>query len=117
MGGRAANLLTWTWRGSLLEAAISRARYFITAERHEVPARAEVRELDGRQRVDVGSFPTVALAQAACERNAQRRCRRDVAAGAVATCYGRRSDLAWTSIDVATSRAGGLHGAQTHSSH
>ena len=29
------------------------------------------------RRVEIGSFPSVALAQGACERDAERRCRRD----------------------------------------
>ena len=73
MGGWPQNLLTWTWRGVQLEAAISRARYFVRSERREVLAWAEVRETDGRHRVDIGSFPSVSAAQAACERDAERR--------------------------------------------
>jgi hypothetical protein len=73
----AQRLLVWGWVGPLLTAEVSRARYFIRADRHEVLAWAELRDLDGRRRVEIGSFPSVALARAACERDAQLRCRRD----------------------------------------
>jgi hypothetical protein len=74
--GWARQLLTWSWAGPVLTATISAARYFIRVERHEVLAWAELRDLAGRYRVEVGSFPSVALARAACERDAERRCRR-----------------------------------------
>ena len=74
-GGWAGRLLEWRSAGAgpLLTAAISHCTYYVGAERREVLAWAEVRDLDGRHRVDIGSFPSVALAQAACERDAERR--------------------------------------------
>jgi hypothetical protein len=72
--GWAQNLLTWRWEGLQLTAEVSRAKYFIRGERHEVLAHAEVRDLGGRRRSEIGSFPSVALARAACEADAVRRC-------------------------------------------
>jgi hypothetical protein len=60
-----------------LEAGIARAKYFIRGERHEVIAWTKLRDLDGRRRVEIGSFRSVGEARAACEREAQLRCRRD----------------------------------------
>jgi hypothetical protein len=57
--GGLRNLLTWAWRGVQLEAAISRARYVIQSERHEVLTWAEVRDLGGRRRVEIGSVPVL----------------------------------------------------------
>jgi hypothetical protein len=75
--GWAQRLLAWrAGVGALLTAEISAARYFIRGG-HEVIAWAEVRDLDGRRRVEIGVFRTVAAARAACEVDAQRRCRRD----------------------------------------
>jgi hypothetical protein len=48
----------------------------IQSERHEVLTWAEVRDLGGRRRVEIGSVPSVAAARAACEADAQRRLRR-----------------------------------------
>jgi hypothetical protein len=76
--GWAGALLSWRWAGSLLTAEISAAKYFIRCDRHEALAWGELRDLGGRYRVEVGSFPSVGLARAACERDAQRRCRREV---------------------------------------
>ena len=74
--GWAGRLLAWrAGPGRLLEAEVSRARYFVRAEPHEVLVWAEVRDLDGRRRVDLGSFGAVAAAQAAAEKDAQLRCR------------------------------------------
>jgi hypothetical protein len=75
--GWAGRLLEWTWRGVQLEAEISRVKYFVRGERHEVVAWAEVREGCGRCRVKVGNFRSVAEARGACERDAVRRCRRE----------------------------------------
>ena len=69
--------MTWSWRGVQLEAGITRAKYFIRGEQHEVIVWAELRDLDGRRRVEIGSFRSVGEARAACEREAQLRCRRD----------------------------------------
>jgi hypothetical protein len=77
--GWAQNLLTWRWEGLQLTAEVSRAKYFLRSERHEVLAWCEVRDLDGRRRVEIGSFPSVALARVACERDAAARCRQDPA--------------------------------------
>jgi hypothetical protein len=55
--------------------------YFIRAEPHEITAHAELRDPGGRSRADLGSFATVALAQAACEADAQRWCRRGPLSG------------------------------------
>ena len=75
--GWAQWLLTWRSAGpALLTAEVSRARYFVASGPHEVLAHAEVREEDGRRRVEIGSFARVGEAQAACERDAERRCRR-----------------------------------------
>ena len=87
--GWAGTLLSWRWEGSVWRAEVSRARYFVRADRHEVVSWAEVRELGGRHRVGIGSFPTVALARAACERDAERRCRPDPERGPVSVAIGR----------------------------
>jgi hypothetical protein len=79
--GGAGNLLSWRRAGASLTAEVSRARYFIRAEPHEITAHAEVRDAGGRSRADLGSFATVALAQAACEADALRWCRRGPLAG------------------------------------
>ena len=75
--GWAGRLLSWGWRGVLLEAEISRVKYYIRGERREVLAHAEVREPGGRYRVEIGSYPTVSAARVACERDAQEWCRRE----------------------------------------
>jgi hypothetical protein len=75
--GWAQRLLEWRWSGSLLSAEISCARYFIRCDWHEALAWGEVRDPGGRYRVEVGSFPSVGLARGACERDAERRLRRD----------------------------------------
>jgi hypothetical protein len=79
--GWAGDLLSWRGAGGSLTAEVSRARYFIRTEPHEITAHAEVRDPAGRYRADLGSFATVALAQAACEKDAATRCRRDPVAG------------------------------------
>jgi hypothetical protein len=80
--GWAQRLLSWSWAGARVESAeVSRAKYFVRAEPHEITAHAEVRDPGGRYRVDLGSFATVALARAACEADAQRWCRRGPVAG------------------------------------
>jgi hypothetical protein len=75
--GWARVLLSWRWAGSLLTAEISAARYFIRCDRHEAVAWAELCDVDGRRRAEVGSFRSVAEARAACERDAVARCRRE----------------------------------------
>ena len=76
-GGRAQRLLAWRGAGAaLLTAEVARARYFVRVDAHEVVAWAEVPEADGRHRIDIGSFASVGKAQAACEQDAERRCRR-----------------------------------------
>jgi hypothetical protein len=75
--GWAQRLLEWRWEGLRQTAETSRARYVIRGERHEVLAWCEVRDVGGRRRVEIGSFPSVALARAACETDAAARCRRD----------------------------------------
>ncbi len=75
--GWAQQLLAWRAAGpALLTAEVSRALYFVASGPHEVLAHAEVREWGGRRRVEIGSFASVGEAQAACERDAERRCRR-----------------------------------------
>ena len=81
--GWASALLSWGWRGALLVSEISTARYFVRCDRCETTAWAELRDPGGRRRVEIGSFGSVALARAACERDAARRCRRDGADGDV----------------------------------
>jgi hypothetical protein len=75
--GWACVLLSWGWSGSVLTAEISAARYFVRGDRHEVLAWAELRDLGGRRRIEVGTFGAVAPACAACELDAERRCRRE----------------------------------------
>ena len=79
--GWAADLLSWRQAGGSLTAEVSRARYFVRAEAHEITAHAEVRDLGGRYRIEIGTYPTVALARAACEKDAAARCRREPVAG------------------------------------
>jgi hypothetical protein len=73
----AQQLLSWEWRGNELRAEISRAKYFVRGERREVLAWCELRDVSGGRRCDVGSFPSVAAAKAACDLHAAARCRRD----------------------------------------
>ena len=79
MGERAwaSALLAWELRGQQLVAEISRCRYFCRAHGREVLAWCEPRDVSGRRRCDIGSYPTVAAAKAACELHAAARCRRD----------------------------------------
>ena len=59
MGGErgwAQALLSWGWRGMVLEAEVSVCRYFVRPAVGEVIAWGEVREAGGRVRVEVGSF-------------------------------------------------------------
>jgi hypothetical protein len=79
------NLLSWRDAGASLTAEVPRARYFVRSEPYEITAHAEVRDPAGRYRADLGSFATVALAQAACEADAQRWCRRGPLAGGPGT--------------------------------
>ena len=81
--GWASALLSWGWRGALLVSEISTARYFVRCDRCETTAWAELRDPGGRRRIEIGSFGSVALARAACELDAARRCRRDGADGDV----------------------------------
>jgi hypothetical protein len=67
--GWAQELLAWrAGVGRVVSAEISAGRYFIRADRHEAIAHAEVRDVGGRRRVEIGSFRTVGEARAACER-------------------------------------------------
>jgi hypothetical protein len=59
---------------------VSRARYVIRCERHEALAHAELRDVGGARRVEVGSFRSVGEARAACERHAAGLCVREQAA-------------------------------------
>ena len=77
----ARDLLSLGVAGASLTAEVSRARYFIRTEPHEITAHAEVRDPSGSYRVDLGSFATVELARDACEADAVARCRRDPGAG------------------------------------
>jgi hypothetical protein len=79
--GWAGALLSWRRVGSSLTAEISRARYFVRTEAHEITAHAEVRDPGGRYRVDLGSHATVALARSACEQDAAARCRLEPVVG------------------------------------
>src|SRR5262245_27626082 len=74
--GWAQRLLAWREAGPLLQAEVSRCRYFILEGIYETVAWGEVRDLGGRYRVDLGSWDTVAEAQRACEEDARRRCQR-----------------------------------------
>jgi hypothetical protein len=74
--GWAGRLLSWRWTGSLLMAEISAARYFIRGDPHEAIAWAEARDVDGRRRIEIGTFGSVSAARGACELDAQRRCLR-----------------------------------------
>jgi hypothetical protein len=60
-----------------LEASIARCTYFIRGDPHEIVAWAEVRDVGGRRRVEIGSFRSVVEARGACERDAVARCRRE----------------------------------------
>lgn len=73
----AGTMLSWEWRGVQLEAALARCRYYVRGERHEAVAWAEIRDVGGARRVEVGSFPSVAAARAACERHAAGLCVRE----------------------------------------
>jgi hypothetical protein len=75
--GWARVLLGWHWSGALLTAEISAARYFIRGERHEILCWAELRDVSGRRRAEIGSYRSVAEARAAAERDAALRCRRE----------------------------------------
>ena len=74
-GGHAQQLLEWRWAGLQLEAQIARCTYFCRAHGREVLAWCELRDISGGRRCDIGSFPSVALARAACEADAERRVR------------------------------------------
>ena len=89
----AQQLLAWEWRGVQLVAEISRCRYFVRGERHEIIAWAEVRDVSGGRRCDIGSFRDVAAAKAACEADAQRR-----------VCAGGREDRPPVSVAIAPGR-------------
>ena len=75
--GWAGRLLSWRWVGNQLVTEVSRCAYYVQPARGEVLAWGMVRDLGGRRRVEVGSFASVALARAACERHATGLCRRD----------------------------------------
>jgi hypothetical protein len=89
MGGFARELLAWEWRPPLLIAEMSRARYFLRAERCEVLAHVELRELGAARRCEIGSFGDLAAAKAACEADALQRLRRDEESRPVAVQIGR----------------------------
>jgi hypothetical protein len=74
--GWAGRLLVWTQTNLLFRAETGRVRYFVTSGPYEFVAWCEVRDLAGRRRIAVGTFGTVAEAQAACEADAQRRLQR-----------------------------------------
>lgn len=79
--GFARELLEWRWSGAtLLTAEISAARYVIRCDWHEALAHAEIRDVGGSRRVEVGSFPSVGEARAACDRHAAGLCVREEAA-------------------------------------
>jgi hypothetical protein len=104
--GWARVLLGWHWSGALLTAEISAARYFIRGERHEILCWAELRDVSGRRRAEIGSYRSVAEARAAAERDAALPaggcCRTRAETGA---CMGHdfpwacgRSDIAWAAV-------------------
>lgn len=71
--GLAGELLTWQQAPLWLEAETGRAKYFVARGPYEVQAWAEVRDWDGRRRVNIGTFAGVAEAKAACEQHAAAR--------------------------------------------
>jgi hypothetical protein len=75
--GWAGELLTWRQAPLWLEAETGRAKYFVAAGQYEVVAWAEVRDWGGRQRVNIGTFRTVAEAKTACEQHAAARLSRE----------------------------------------
>jgi hypothetical protein len=76
--GWASRLLAWRWRGLWLEGrGVARCVYFVRPVSGETLAWAEISDLGGTYRIDVGSFPNVSAARAGCEADAQRRLRRD----------------------------------------
>jgi hypothetical protein len=87
----AQQLLSWEWRGVQLEAAIPRCTYFCRTHGREVIAWCELRDISGGRRVEIGSFPSVAAAKAACELHAAAWCRRDREEhGPVSVAIGRK---------------------------
>lgn len=68
--GWAAAQLSWEWHGVCLEASIARCRYYVLPRGRELIVWGELREPGGRKRIDIGSFPDVGQAKAACERHA-----------------------------------------------
>jgi hypothetical protein len=76
MGDRwASDLLSWEYRPPLLVAEVSRARYLLRVDPHEVIAWCELRDVSGGRRIEIGSYPAVSAAKAACERDAAVRIR------------------------------------------
>jgi hypothetical protein len=75
--GWAGELLTWQQAPLWQEAETGRAKYFVAVGPYEVQAWAEVRDWDGRRRVNIGTFAGVAGAKAACEQHAAARLQRE----------------------------------------
>jgi hypothetical protein len=73
----AQRLLVWQPRELWEEAETAHVKYFVAAGPYEVQAWAEVRDWDGRRRVNIGTFGTVAEAKAACDAHAAARLRRE----------------------------------------
>jgi hypothetical protein len=81
--GWAIPILRWREFGLLRQAEVGCGVYFVAPGRHEVTAWAEIHDWGGKFRVEVGSFATEETAKAACERDAQRRCRLEGATSSV----------------------------------
>jgi hypothetical protein len=90
--GWAGELLTWQQAPLWQEAETGRAKYFVAAGPYEVQAWAEVRDWDGRRRINIGTFAGVAEAKAACDAHAAARLRRekDAATPDIRIAPGRR---------------------------
>jgi hypothetical protein len=74
----ATTLLTWQPRERGEQAAeCSRATYFVQPWGLEVLATIELHDKGGTYRLQIGSYGSVRDAKAACERDAQRRLRRE----------------------------------------
>jgi hypothetical protein len=73
----AQQLLTWTWAGNQLRSQIARCTYHVQAFGPEILAWAMRADISGGRRVDVGSYPTVSAAKAACDLHAAALCRRE----------------------------------------
>jgi hypothetical protein len=73
----AAELLSWRWAGNQLQALIARCTYRVQAFGPEILAWAELADISGGRRCELGSFGSVSAAKAACELHAAALCRRD----------------------------------------